>query len=550
MRRVHVLAVLLAGCGGTLGDELTTAEERCDSNQPPDAPVVQTPFAGAKYLQPDEVVISASAFTDVDGDAMGGAQVEIWAVAPSGTLTTRVWSAAFDTMPQVVRLGDGAFDLDLEGLQPDTTYAAVVRYRDGRAPLGAKACATWGAWSAPQYFTMDNGSRAFFDDTQVQDIYLELTPEVIAALDAQARPPGCVPFERQYYPGNVIVGGQRFDHVGVKTKGGCGSSRGMGGKPSFKINLEWDDPAVPGCPDKRRYNGQRSLTINNGVQDRTAGHERVAYAFFHALGVGSSRAASVRMNVNGQYWGVYQLLETVERPMLKRWYGSGGMLYEGTYWCDVSANNLPIGDADNKCLTREFHPTECDGTPDPGDDPITYDPLRDLVAKLDAIPPGGFLPAARDFLDVDEFLSDWAGASVLGHWDSYELNIVNNYRIYHDPQSHLWHFLPSGLDQTMGSDVDPFNPQGRVAKLCLQNQECKALFAARLREAAATFEAMDLVDRAKAIHDQLLPHVMADPRKEYSMGTWESENTNWRNWIAARPAQIRQKLAAAGFPAP
>lgn len=548
MRAACILALALAGCGGTLPDDYIQEDQRCLTNQPPAAPAIATPFAGSDTLQPDEIAISASAFADADGDAMGGAEVEIWAVSPGGTMTTRLWSASFAAMPPIVHLSDGVYDLDLESLQPDARYAAIVRYRDARPPLGPMECAVWGPWSTPRYFATDNGSRAFFDDTRIQDIDIELTPEVIAALDAQARPPGCVPFERTYYPGDVVIGGQRFDHVGVKTKGGCGSSRGMSGKASFKINFEWDDPAIPGCPDKRRYAGQRSLTLNNGVQDRTAGHERVAYEYFHALGVGSARAASVRVNVNGRYWGVYQLIETVERPMLKRWYSGGGMLYEGTYWCDVTAGNLPLGDVDNKCLTREFHPTECDSMLDPGDDPITYDPLRDLVAKLDAIPSGQFLPAARDFLDVDEFLSDWAGASVLGHWDSYQLNIVNNYRMYHDPESGLWHFLPSGVDQTMGSDVNPFGPNGRVAQLCLQNNECKTLFATRLREAAATFEAMDLVDRAQQIHDQIKNDIMADPRKEYDMNTWENQNTTWRQWIAARPEQIRAKLRAAGFP--
>jgi spore coat protein CotH len=551
MRGAPLLAILVAaGCGGTLGDEFVAAEERCAANLPPAAPTIATPFEGSDYLQPEELAISASAFTDVDGDEMGAAEVEIWAVSPSGVLTTRVWSASFATMPAVVKLDDGAFDLDLDHLQEDTRYATTVRYRDARAPLGDKECAVWGPWSEPRYFAMDNGSRAFFDERQIQDIYIEIPPESWGPIDQQARPPGCVPFERTYYTGAVTVGGQRYDRVGVKTKGGCGSSRNLSGKASFKINLEWDDPAVPGCPDRRRHAGQRSLTLNNGVQDRTASHERVAYAFYHAMGVGASRIAHARVHVNGSYWGLYQLIETVERPMLKRWYGGGGMLYEGTYWCDVNSANLPVGDADNKCLTREFHPTACDGPLDPGDDPITYDPLRDLVAKINEIPPGGFLPAARQFLDVDEFISMWAASSVLGHWDSYELNIINNYRIYHDPKSGLWHFLPSGLDQTMASDVDPFGPQGRVARKCLENVECKALFAARLREAAATFEAMDLVDRARAIHDQIQPALMADPRKEYDMGTWESANNSWRSWIANRPAQIRQKLANAGFPGP
>ncbi len=547
MRAYGLVALLLIGCGGQLGDEFTVAAQECGANAAPAAPVVATPFAGSDTLLPDEIAISATPYADGDGDPIGGAEVEIWAVTPSGVLTARVWSASFPTMPPVVELADGSYDLGLDGLQEDTEYATVVRYRDARPAVGDQDCSAWGPWSEPRYFAMDNGSRTFFDDTRMQDIYLDIPPASLTAINAQARPPGCVPYERTYYTGSITLGGTRFDGVGVKAKGGCGSSRNMSGKGEFKINLEWDDPTVPGCPDRRRFAGQRSITLNNGVQDQTAGHERVAYQYYHAMGVGSARIASVRVHVNGAYWGVYQLLETVEKPMLKRWYHGGGMLYEGTYWCDVTTANLPVGDADNKCLTREFHPSECDAAAEPGDDPQTYGPLRDFIAKLDALPAGTFLPEARAFLDVDEFLSDWAASSVLGHWDSYQLNIVNNYRMYHDPVTGLFHFLPSGVDQTMNSDVDPFNPQGRVARMCLQDPDCKIAFGARLREAAATFEAMDLVDRAKQIHDQIMADVAADPRKEYNMSTWESANNNWRAWIANRPAQIRAKLAAQGL---
>lgn len=547
MRVAPLVALALIGCGGTVPDDFKEEEARCAANTPPEAPVIATPFNGSQYLLLDEIAISSSPFRDIDGDPVGAAEVEIWATTPSGVLTARVWWASFDSMPAQVKLEDGTFDLGLDNLQGETSYAAVVRYRDARPPLGELDCAAWSPWSEPSHFVTDNGSRSFFDDSKIQDIYLEVPPSSWDPINAQARPPGCVPFEREYYPGAVTVNGQRFEHVGLKTKGGCGSSRDLSRKASWKVNLEWDDPAIEGCPAKRRYAGQRTFTLNNGVQDRTASHERVAYDFYHAMGVGSSRIAHVRVHVNGAYWGLYQMLETVERPMLKRWYGAGGMLYEGTYWCDVVASNLPVGDVDNKCLTREFRPTACDGSADPGDDPETYEPLRDFVAKLDAIPQGQFLPAAREFLDVDEFLSMWAASSVLGHWDSYELNIVNNYRIYHDPRSGLWHFLPSGLDQTMASDVNPFGPSGRVAQLCLQNPECKDLFAARLREAAATFEAMDYVDRARQIQEQIRADVQADPRKEYDMASWEGAHSSWRQWMTNRPAQIRQKLAAAGY---
>ncbi len=549
MRNFSLVAMVLAvGCGGTLSDDF--ADPQCAPDRPPAQPVIATPFAGLQHVIDEEVIVSASDYVDADGDPSGGAEVELWAVSPTHVLTARLWSATFAAMPATVRLADGTFDFGLEGLQPDTKYAVKVRYKDSRPPVGAMECSSWSAWSDPREFHTDDGSRGFFDDRRVQEISIEIPPDSWAPINNQSRPPGCVPFDRSDYNGAITVGGVRYDGVGVTTKGGCGSSRDLGHKASFKVSFAWDNPAVPGCPAAVKPFGQRSITMNNGVQDRSAAHERLAYEFYHAMGVAAPRSASLRVNVNGAYWGVYQLIESVDRPMLGRWFKSaGGMLYEGTYWCDLVATNLPVGDVDNKCLGRKFHPNACEGTPKEGDDPQTYGPLRDFIARLDALPAGHFMRDAPAFLALDDFLSLWAADSVLDNWDDYALNIVNNYRVYHDTGTGLWHVIPTGVDQTMAGDsVDPFNPNGRLAKMCLQDPDCKAAFAARLREAAATFESMDLVDRAKAIHDQIMGDVLADPRKEYDMGGWESANANLRTWITNRPQRIRQRLAAAGFP--
>ena len=150
MRTFALLALVsIAGCGGQLSDDFSV-EEQCAINAPPAAPVIATPFVGSDYLQLDEIAISASSFTDGDGDPAGGAEVEIWLVSPTGVLTTRVWSASFPaSMPALVKLDDGHYDLGLFALQEDTDYATQVRYRDTR-PVGALDCSTWGAWSEPR----------------------------------------------------------------------------------------------------------------------------------------------------------------------------------------------------------------------------------------------------------------------------------------------------------------------------------------------------------------------------------------------------------------
>ena len=52
-------------------------------------------------------------------------------------------------------------------------------------------------------------------------------------------------------------------------------------------------------------------------------------------------------------------------------------------------------------------------------------------------------------LDVDRFVTMTALDILFCHWDGYAMN-RNNYRIYSDPESGKFVFMPHGLDQLFG----------------------------------------------------------------------------------------------------
>jgi hypothetical protein len=125
----------------------------------------------------------------------------------------------------------------------------------------------------PRQAKSSDGSAYLFDESAVRDFYLTIPQASIDGMNAQAYPPGCVPFNRDYYTADLTFEDQALGGVGVHIKGGCGSSRDFSGKPSFKIDIDWDDPALAGCPSERRLLGQKHVTLNNGVQDHSAAHE-------------------------------------------------------------------------------------------------------------------------------------------------------------------------------------------------------------------------------------------------------------------------------------
>jgi hypothetical protein len=277
-------------------------------------------------------------------------------------------------------------------------------------------------------------------------------------------------------------------------------------------------------------------------------HERMAYELYRELGVPGPRSASVRLHVNGAYWGVYTNVEAIDRRFLDRWFASkGGMLYEGTYWCDLIPANVPTTIDDSGCLTREFTPDACDSPPGPDDDPVDYTVLREMVLAVEAMPAGGFYPAIEQMWEFDDFLTSWAIESVISHWDAYHFSIMNNYRVYHDPVTDRWSLISTGVDQTFLGDQDPWNVSGVIANRCRQEPACEAAFAAKLDEVNQHFAVVNMAARAQVIHDQIAPDVLTDPRKEYDNTAYANAYNELLTYIANRPARVDQHLAAHGF---
>jgi spore coat protein CotH len=540
------LALVLAGCTGDIIAADNDGGVLCGDENPPAAPTLLDPAPGRIDVTADNFAISTAGFSDPDGDAYAGTQAEIWVVNDDGEPVERVWYARVDgdAPPAAITLDAGTF----EG---SATIGALAEWQDHslrvrHLAITAEGCTAGGAWSDDRAFRTDDGSTVIYDDTVIRDFYLDIPAESWGPINAEAYPPGCVPYERNYYNATLRYEDQVFAGVGAKIKGGCGSARDLGGKAGFKINLGWDDPAIAGCPEERRLAGIKKFTLNNMVQDPSLSHERLGYAFYRAMGVPVPRAAPIRLFVNNEFWGVYLDVETVDRRMLSRHFESEkGMLYEGTYWCDLDMGN--VGDDDSGCLTREFSADAC-SPDDPDGDPTNYDPLRAMITELDAIPAGAFYPAVTGVMNFDHFLSMWAVEAILAHWDGYVYDIINNYRVYHDPVTDLWSIIPSGIDQTFQSGgLDPWAVYGKIAGRCIAEPACEAAFAGRLDEALEVFTEMNVAATVSQIQQDMQAILQVTPGREFDLGTFSNLHSQTQTFINDRPAFVRSVMTNHGF---
>jgi hypothetical protein len=152
--------------------------------------------------------------------------------------------------------------------------------------------------------------------------------------------------------------------------------------------------------------------------------------------------------------------------------------------------------------------------------------------------------ALGEILDLDRFLTFMAMEVVSGHRDGYCL-ARNNYRLYHDPASTKFVFLPDGMDQLFGRADFPVEPHmaGVVAKAVLETDEGRQAYRKRIAFVLTNyFKAEALVSRVHAWRDAIAPKLT---RAEARALKREADDLCER--IRQRILYVRRQLSSPGF---
>lgn len=246
-------------------------------------------------------------------------------------------------------------------------------------------------------------------------------PDVIAGCATPDSPYAFVPSE-------VSIDGERVADVAVRKKGFLGSLSTE--RPSMRLDFGRD------AHDGRTFHGTRRITLNNNLQDRTNAKQCVVYELFAEAGISAPRCGLAHVTVNGDDKGVFTNVEPIDKPFLRRAFGSDdGNLYELTV-----GDFTPAARAGLELKTNESRNDRSD---------------LDRVERALAAPDEKLAETLGGVFDLDEFFTFWAMEVLTGHWDGMTGN-RNNTFIYHDPADDRFHPIPWGTDGTF--TLHPFIP--------------------------------------------------------------------------------------------
>ncbi|MCU1383727.1 MAG: hypothetical protein JWL71_2424 [Acidobacteria bacterium] len=342
---------------------------------------------------------------------------------------------------------------------------------------------------------------------QVIDLSLQLDDSARQSL--KSAPDGDVPGTMTF----TDAGREQSFSVTVHVKGQRGSARPLDDKPAFKIKLA----------SGQRWLGLEHLTLNNMVQDATMLHEALAYQVYADAGVAVPRTGYLRLKVDGQDLGLYLNVETIDHQFLDRvFHDRSGILYEGAYGVDLR---------DGDQTRFELHE---------GSDPNRAR-LASFIRAVHTAGDGVFYGAAAQ-VDTPSFLAMMAAAALLGDWDNYYAS--NNYRIYWNPSTRHWHFIPTGADQTFSPEsMTIFGGTGVLFQKCLASDRCTSDYVKALRDVSLRFERLALPTKIDALLSVIDAPSRADVKRPYDEAAVRTARESMRAFVDTQPGQVRRALA-------
>lgn len=130
----------------------------------------------------------------------------------------------------------------------------------------------------------------------------------------------------EYVSCTLVIDGETYKNVAIRAKGNTSlSSVASYGNNRYSFKVEFDH-----YTDENTYYGLDKLILNNVIQDNTYMKDYLTYQLMNKMGADAPLCSYTNITVNGEEWGLYLALESVEDSFLTRNYGSNtsGDLYK------------------------------------------------------------------------------------------------------------------------------------------------------------------------------------------------------------------------------
>ncbi|MCP4120309.1 MAG: T9SS type A sorting domain-containing protein [Bacteroidetes bacterium] len=237
-----------------------------------------------------------------------------------------------------------------------------------------------------------------------------------------------------YLEADMLIDNQSLDSVGVRLKGKSSYYYAPTDKKPFKIDL---NEFVKG----QKFDGMKKINLHNGMGDPGMQRDFLCYKILRESGVNAPRVSYTKLYLNDTYWGLYAIVEQVDKTFLKNNFADGnGNLFKNLRWSNL---NWLGSDPTAYQETYELKTNE------EGNDWTDFIEFIDVVNNSTD---EEFPSAIEEVFDVDRFLHVLAVDVMTNNWDSY-IDNERNWYLYHEPESGKFQWIPWDYNLAMGGKL-------------------------------------------------------------------------------------------------
>jgi len=329
-----------------------------------------------------------------------------------------------------------------------------------------------------------------------------------------------------YIPAEFDWGTTHFDSIGVRFKGNSSYYNYPGVKKSFKLDL---DRYVSG----QELQGLDKLNLNNQFMDPSFVREVCAYELAEGAGLAACRTNYAALTINGDYWGLYVLVEQVDQQFLESRYGSGE---QGNLWKGDPHGSLEyLGPYDSDYYDAYELKTN--------EDVNDWSALVDLADRLNNTPLSELPDSLHGAVDVNSAMALLAVDLLTVNLDSYP-GSGHNYYLYRRDLDGRFVFMKWDMNEAWGifnmwglslaqlKYLDPYwtNPhpweKRPLGETLWQAGNYDEIYKGQiLRLMAGAANPDTLIPRMEALRDLIRPWVYADTNKMFSDAEFEAAMT-------------------------
>ena len=374
---------------------------------------------------------------------------------------------------------------------------------------------------------MDDADQLYgslFDQSQVHKIEIKMSENDWNNFMRVAQ-------QEEWAPCTVVIDGEEFENVGIRTKGNSSRMMVNNGKYSYRFKMDKYDKYT-------NYHGLTEFCINNFYSDASFMRDILCYNAMYEIDGVAPRTSYTDVYLNGKLFSFYLACEQPGKTLAERYaIDDDSNLYKATERSEQGGGMFG-GNGDSYSTFTQKMPVSNLDLKFGDDEQLRH--LEELKTAINQLTTSNY-KFIEDIMDVPSFLKGFAVNSVMCNYDSYNGSLAHNYYLIYTGGKHYfvgWDYnlcLGNFMDGSgsVNSDINTSLYQATVdnrpfAKL-LQIPEYYKMYVGYVNDIMKLYS--DPEKYVSNYADMIRPHVQADPLSAYTVDQFNKATSRSANGL-------------------